>query len=186
MRITRLSSCLFSTTRRPRISMTIAWAMASGLTMLSAMAQADNVAEDIATSAVRREILALDARISDAYNQCRVQTLKTLFTNNAELYFADRGVTRQLFTHTDTLRRTFCGKYRREAPASDQHIYSLPDYGAIQIGTQSFCAVDSQPCRGQRMQFMAIWRQRDGEWQITRLVRYGYTPAGLNARFIGR
>jgi hypothetical protein len=102
--------------------------------------------------------------------------LKAIFANNAELYFADRGVARQLFTHTDTLRRTFCGKYRREAAASDQRIYPLPDYGAMQIGTQWFCAVDSQPCRGQRMQFMAIWRQRDGAWQITRLVRYGYAP----------
>ncbi|NOT87134.1 MAG: nuclear transport factor 2 family protein [Lysobacter sp.] len=146
--------------------------------MLSSMAQADDIADGAASSAVRREILALDARISDAYNHCRIHPLKALFADNAELYFADRGVARQLSTHTDTLRRTFCGKYRREAPASDQRIYSLPDYGAIQIGTQSFCAVDSQPCRGQRMRFMAIWRQRDGEWRITRLVRYDYAPAG--------
>jgi hypothetical protein len=172
MRINRLSSCLFSTTRWPRVSMTAAWTVTSGLSMLSAIAQA----EDITSSAVRREILAQDARISDGYNHCRIQTLKALFANNAELYFADRGVARQLFRYTDTLRRTFCGKYRREAPAADQRIYPLPDYGAIQVGTQSFCAVDSQPCRGQRMQFTAIWRQRDGVWQITRFVRYGYAP----------
>jgi Domain of unknown function (DUF4440) len=156
--------------------MIAAWAAISGLSMLSAKAQAENIAEDIASSVVRREILAQDARISDAYNQCRIQTLKAVFANHAELYFADRGVARQLFTYTDTLRRTFCGKYRREAPAADQQIYTLPDYGAVQIGTQSFCAVDSQPCRGQRMQFMAIWQLRDGEWRITRLVRYGYAP----------
>ncbi|MEQ1512185.1 MAG: nuclear transport factor 2 family protein [Lysobacteraceae bacterium] len=183
MRITRfspclLSSCIFSTAFLPRLSPAAAWMVASGLSMLSTMARAEDVVEDTASSAVRREILALDARISDAYNHCRIQPLKALFASNAELYFADRGVTRQLFTYTDTLRRTFCGKYRREAPASDQRIYSLPDYGAIQIGTQSFCAVDSQPCRGQRMQFMAIWRQRDGEWRITRLMHYAYTPAG--------
>lgn len=183
MRITRFSSSVLSsralsTARLLRLSMTSAWMMASSLSMLSSMVQADDIADGMASSAVRREILALDARISDAYNHCRIHPLKALFASNAELYFADRGVAQQLFAYTDTLRRTFCGKYRREAPESDQQIYSLPDYGAIQIGTQSFCAVDSQPCRGQRMQFMAIWRQRDGEWKISRLVRYGYAPTG--------
>jgi hypothetical protein len=156
--------------------MSTALLAASMLCALSAATQAGNVTEETATSAVRNEILALDARISDAYNRCRIQSLKTMFANNAELYFADSGVTRQLFTYTDRLRRTFCGRYRREAAASDQHIHSLPDYGAIQVGTQSFCAIDSQTCRGQRMQFMAIWRQRDGEWTMTRLAHYSHTP----------
>lgn len=173
MRTTRLPP-----PRLPRTSVTAAWLTASILSTLSASVHSANVAEDAASStAVRREILALDARISDAYNHCRINPLKKLFASNAELYFADRGVTRQIFTYTDTLRRTFCGKYRREASASDQHVYALPDHGAIQTGTQAFCAIGSQPCRGQRMHFVAIWRQRDGEWKITRLVRYGYAPA---------
>lgn len=175
MRATPLPLLTPPTIRCSRMSMIAAWFAASGMSMLPAMVRADDVAEDMtASSALHREITALDARISDAYNHCRIQPLKGMFAGNAELYFADRGVTRQSFAHTDTLRRTFCGKFRREAPASDQQVHSLPDYGAIQIGTQSFCAIDSTPCRGQRMRFMAIWRRLDGEWKITRLVRYGY------------
>lgn len=175
MRATSLPLLTPPTIRFSRMSMIAAWFAASGMSMLPAMVRADDVAENMTTnSALHREITALDARISDAYNHCRIQPLKHMFAGNAELYFADRGVTRQLFTHTDTLRRTFCGKFRREAPSSDQQVHPLPDYGAIQTGTQSFCAIDSTPCRGQRMHFMAIWRRLDGEWKITRLVRYGY------------
>lgn len=160
-----------------RMPMLAAWLLASAMSILPAMARADDIAEDMTThSALHREITTLDARISDAYNHCRIQPLKNMFAGNVELYFADRGVTRRLSAHTDTLRRSFCGKFRREAPSSDQQVHPLPDYGAIQIGTQSFCAIDSKPCRGQRMHFMAIWRRLDGEWKITRLVRYGYTP----------
>ena len=177
MRATSFPLLTPSTICFSRMSMIAACFAASGMSMLPAMAQAGDTAEEMSTSSgIRREIAALDARISDAYNHCRIQPLKSMFARNAELYFADRGVTRQLFTHTDTLRRTFCGKFRREAPTSDQQIHVLPDYGAIQIGTQSFCAIDSTPCRGQRMHFMAIWRRLDGEWKITRLVRYGYAP----------
>lgn len=177
MRTTPFSLLAPATFHCSHAPMSAAWLLASAMSMLPTMARADDPAADMASaSAIRREIVALDARISDAYNHCRIQPLKGMFAGNAELYFADRGVTRQLSTHTDTLRRTFCGKFRREAPASDQQIHVLPDYGAIQIGTQSFCAIDATPCHGQRMHFMAIWRRLDGEWKITRLVRYGYTP----------
>jgi hypothetical protein len=134
--------------------------------------------DDIASSGLRRDILALDGRMTDAYGRCAVNELKKMFTHHAELHFAGRGSTNQLFVHIDEVRRDLCGKYRREAPAEAQQVFALPGIGgidgAIQVGTQSFCEIDAEPCRGLRMRFVAVWKRIDGEWKISRLLRYDY------------
>jgi hypothetical protein len=141
-----------------------------------------DVGDDSASNGLHREILALDAQITDAYDRCAVNALKAMFTQHAELHFAGRGSTNRLFEHTDALRRDFCGKYRREAPAEAQQVFALPGIdgidGAIQVGTQTFCEIDAEPCRGLRMRFVAIWKRvdgkTDGQWKISRLLRYDY------------
>jgi hypothetical protein len=136
--------------------------------------------DDIASSGLRREILALDAQITDAYDRCAVNGLKKMFTRHAELHFAGRGSTNQLFEHIDEVGREFCGKYRREAAPEDQQVFTLPGIGgidgAIQVGMQSFCEINANPCEGIRMRFVAVWKRSGEEWKISRMLRYEYEP----------
>lgn len=136
-------------------------------------------AADDASESLRREILAMDARLSEAYAECRSQRLRALFARDAELVFAGRGRLRGAAAHLDALRREGC-RQRREASAATQRIYAVPGVagaldGAIQVGTQVFCARGAQPCRGVETDFVALWRRTDEGWKIARLIRYGYT-----------
>jgi Domain of unknown function (DUF4440) len=163
--------------RKTRSSFPIASALLAALLMPAPPSFATGD-DDSASSGLRREILALDARITDAYDRCAVNALKAMFAPHAELYFAGRGSTKHLFEHTDALRREFCGKYRREVSAEEQEVYALPGIngidGAIQIGTQSFCEIDADACKGLRMRFVAVWKRIGEEWKILRLLRYEY------------
>ncbi|TXH68549.1 MAG: nuclear transport factor 2 family protein [Lysobacteraceae bacterium] len=128
--------------------------------------------------ALRRDILAMDARLSEAYAGCRKQRFRSLFARDAQLVFAGRGMARGISVHVDTLRREGC-RQRREAAKSAQNIYAVPGLagstdGAIQVGTQTFCALDAQPCRGVETRFVALWRRVGGSWKITHLIRYDY------------
>jgi Domain of unknown function (DUF4440) len=178
-RFSRIESCAVRTCigllPRPFASTTAAWLLLT----LAAVAHADDAIDASASSAVRREILARDAQLSDAYNRCKIATLKRMFDDDAELYFSGRGATDRIDEHTDEVRREFCGRFRRDSDPDTQAIYALPGHigavdGAIQIGAQSFCVVGETPCRGAHMRFAAVWRRIDGEWKISRLIRYGY------------
>jgi len=125
-------------------------------------------------SHIARTLIALDTEISDAYNTCSLNRLRSHFSPLAELYFADRGHSTRVGELVDDARRNVCGKLRRETVPASIETHPVPDYGAIQIGEQRFCRVDRVQCQGIASKFLLLWRFRDGEWRIARMVRYGY------------
>jgi Domain of unknown function (DUF4440) len=139
---------------------------------------AESAAKNATSESLRREILAMDAQLSQAYVTCRTRRLRDLFTDNAELIFAERGRLHGIAAHVDDIRRGDCAM-RRETRPSVQLIEALPGHtgaidGAIQVGEQTFCMRDIQPCRGVATRFVAIWHRTDRGWKITRLIRYSY------------
>jgi Domain of unknown function (DUF4440) len=143
-------------------------------TVLAAEVAANNKTSE----SLKREILAMDARLNEAYADCHTRRIRDLFAHDAELIFAERGRLHGVAAHVDELRRGGC-TMRRETAAPAQLIEALPDHtgaidGAIQAGEQIFCAQDAQPCRGVATRFVAIWHRTDQGWKISRLIRYGY------------
>lgn len=125
-------------------------------------------------SHIAHTLIALDTEISDAYNTCSLNRLRSHFSPLAELYFADRGRSTRVGELVDDARRNVCGKLRRETVPATVETHAVPDYGAIQVGEQRFCRVDKPQCQGIASKFLVLWRFRDGEWRIARMVRYGY------------
>lgn len=125
-------------------------------------------------SHIARTLIALDTEISEAYNTCSLNRLRGHFSPLAELYFADRGRSTRVGELVDDARRNVCGKLRRETIPATVETHAVPDYGAIQVGEQRFCRIDKPQCRGIASKFLVLWRFRDGEWRIARMVRYGY------------
>ena len=114
---------------------------------------------------------ALDTDISEAYNTCGLNRLRRHFSPLADVYFADRGHSNRIGELIDDARRNVCGKLRRETVPATLEAYPVTNYGAIQVGEQRFCRVDRVQCQGIASKFMAVWRFKDGEWRIARLVR---------------
>lgn len=175
-------SCRIALPARRRIlsALPILAALASVSPLALSNASAATVPPEDPAASLRREILAMDARLSDAYARCRSQPLRALFTHDAELVFADRGVLHGVSAHLDALRREGC-RQRRETVAEAQSVYAVPGVAgtldrAIQVGTQTFCATEARPCNGVRTAFVALWRRTGTGWKIERLIRYGYRP----------
>jgi len=123
---------------------------------------------------IARTLIALDTEISDAYNTCSLNRLRSHFSPLAELYFADRGHSTRVGELVDDARRNVCGKFRRETIPASIETHAVPEYGAIQVGEQRFCRIESAQCQGITSKFLTLWRFRDGEWRIARMIRYGY------------
>jgi len=69
-----------------------------------------------------------------------------------------------------------CGKFRRELDTATFRAFPLPGYGAMTTGTHRFCHT-ATTCEGAG-EFTMIWRQTNGQWQITRSLSYAHRALG--------
>lgn len=123
---------------------------------------------------------ALDAAVFDAFNTCAdpAQLAKhaAYFDEAVEFYHDNGGVT---WTRDEMIGRTranVCGHYRRERVPGTLAVFPIKGFGAIAQGTHRFCALSEKECAGEA-DFVMIWRERDGQWQVTRVLSYAHRPA---------
>ncbi len=123
---------------------------------------------------------ALDTAVFEAFNACAdpAQLAKhaTYFDDAVEFYHDEGGVT---WTRDEMIGRTranVCGHYRRERVPGTLAVFPIRGYGAIAQGTHRFCALAEKVCAGEA-DFVMIWRERAGQWQVTRVLSYAHRPA---------
>jgi hypothetical protein len=137
-----------------------------------------------ATAAVERTpeqltqiVDALDTAVFDSFNTCAdpAQLAKhaAYFDEAVEFYHDNGGVT---WTRDDMIGRTrenVCGNYRRERVPGTLAVFPIKGFGAIAQGTHRFCGLAEKDCAGEA-DFVMIWRERDGRWQVTRVLSYAH------------
>lgn len=130
------------------------------------------------------EISALDTRVFDAFNHCdepgRLDEHAGYFSPEVEFYHDTGGVTWTRDEMIANTRKYVCGNFTRELIPGTLKIYPVKDFGAISQGVHRFCQVASGQCEG-LADFVIIWRQQAGQWQITRVLSYGHR-ASADAR----
>ncbi|RAO75343.1 nuclear transport factor 2 family protein [Dyella jiangningensis] len=114
----------------------------------------------------------LDTKVFDAYNTCDLDTFGKYFDANVEFYHDKGGLMTTREAVVDATRKNICHKVRREL-VGKLEVYPIKDFGAIEAGTHRFCAIGSKTCQGQG-KFLHIWRYKDGQWQMTRVVSYDH------------
>lgn len=123
------------------------------------------------------EIAALDATVFDAFNHCsdpaRLQEHASYFAPDVEFYHDTGGVTWTREAMLANTARYVCGNFTRELMAGTLKVYPIKDFGAVAQGVHRFCQVASGKCEGMA-DFVIVWRQRDGKWEITRVLSYGH------------
>lgn len=130
-----------------------------------------------AQPALFAEIAALDTRVFDAFNHCgepgRLDEHARYFSPDIEFYHDTGGVTwtrEQMIAGT---KKHVCGNFTRELVPGTLKVYPVKDFGAISQGVHRFCQVASGQCEG-LADFVIVWRQQAGQWQITRVLSYGH------------
>ena len=125
-------------------------------------------------------IAALDAALFDAFNRCADPTQLAVhagyFDPAVEFYHDNGGVTWSRDEMIERTRANVCGNYRRERVPGTLKVFPIKDFGAIAQGTHRFCPMGSTACAGEA-DFVMVWRERDGQWQVTRVLSYAHRPA---------
>lgn len=123
------------------------------------------------------EIAALDTRVFDAFNHCsepgRLDEHTGYFSPDVEFYHDTGGVTWTRDAMIANTKKYVCGNFTRELIPGTLKVYPIKDFGALSEGVHRFCQLDSGKCEG-AADFAIVWRQREGQWQITRVLSYGH------------
>jgi len=124
-------------------------------------------------------ISALDAAVFDAFNTCSVpeqlQKHASYFAPDVEFYHDTGGVTwsrQEMLANTE---KYVCGHFRRGLLPDTLKVFPIKDFGAIEQGSHRFCQFDGGKCEG-IADFLIVWSNQDGRWQITRVLSYGHRP----------
>ncbi|WP_396589489.1 nuclear transport factor 2 family protein [Allomuricauda sp. R78024] len=129
-----------------------------------------------------------DSTLFDAaFNQCDVETMESLFTEDFEFYHDKGGITvgRNNFLAPN---RENCAKIDRNEPQRAKRIlvpgslqvYPLYKqgklYGAVQHGVHSFEFLNEQKeyQKGDVAKFIHVWILEDGHWKIKRELSYDH------------
>lgn len=127
-----------------------------------------------------RLVTGLDSAVFDAFNRCSDPTElarhASFFAEDVEFYHDNGGVT---WNRADMLARTrdnACGNYRRELVEGSLEVYPVKGFGAIAQGTHRFCEAAGSTCDG-LADFVMVWREQAGSWQLTRVLSYGHRAA---------
>ena len=151
----------------------------SSLLLLAGTAEA-RAAEGQASSALTDEISALDSKVFDAFNHCaepgRLDEHAGYFSPDVEFYHDTGGVTWTRDEMIANTRKYVCGNFTRELVPGTLKVYPVKDFGAISQGVHSFCQLTSGQCEG-LADFVIVWRQQAGKWEITRVLSYGHRAA---------
>ncbi|WP_232823469.1 nuclear transport factor 2 family protein [Dyella sp. C9] len=122
--------------------------------------------------ALVQTISALDTKVFDAYNTCDLKTFGDYFSEDVEFYHDNAGLMTSRDAVVDATRRNICHKVRREL-VGKLEVFPIKDYGAMEVGTHRFCQIETGKCVGEG-RFLNIWRYKDGQWQMTRVVSYDH------------
>ncbi|HSI57291.1 MAG TPA: nuclear transport factor 2 family protein [Ideonella sp.] len=153
------------------------WGLGLLLAASALAAAAGGIAGDTAGE-LTRTVEALDQAAFDAYNRCELDKFGAMFDRDVEFYHDKGGLMVSRQAVVEATQKYICGKVRRELVAGTMEVYAMDGYGAVQLGSHRFCELATQRCEGVA-KFMHLWRQREGAWQITRVISYDHQPLAV-------
>jgi hypothetical protein len=124
---------------------------------------------------LNQTIAQLDADLFGAMNRCDMDKFSSYWADDVEFYQDKDGLSIGRKSMVDATRNNVCGKFVRELVPGSMEVHSIPNYGAIEIGTHRFLHPYAQDhgVVGEA-RFMNVWRLKDDHWQITRSFSFGH------------
>ncbi|WP_082455640.1 nuclear transport factor 2 family protein [Hymenobacter sp. AT01-02] len=127
--------------------------------------------------ALYRTIARQDSAMFEAFNRHDLTQLQTFFAEDLEFYhdkggLADFQQTMQGFQSLFDQNKT-TGLNRQLVPGTLE-VYPISGYGAVETYQHRFCHVENGKDDCGTFKNMMVWRLRDGQWKVTRVVSYGH------------
>ena len=145
---------------------------------------ASTAADNPQADPLYQKILALDTAMFEAFNTCtdpaRLEKHESFFVKELESYHDNGGASFTRDEYMKGVRDNVCGKFHRELDLESLRVWPIKGFGAISQGTHRFCHTPTT-CEGAG-QFTMIWRERDGQWQVTRVMSYDHREERVAAK----
>ncbi|AYL94454.1 nuclear transport factor 2 family protein [Mucilaginibacter celer] len=157
------------------LAITIATVLINAFSLTSAKAQ--TTAFKPKDPQLFNTIAHMDSVMFNAFNNRKLDAMKTLFTPDVEFYNDGKGV-----TGYDATMAGFKGIFenkqaadlRRDLVKESLEVYPMPGYGAIEMGTHIFIHTENGQKIIGTMKFVHIWQLKDGQWKVARVVSVGH------------
>jgi|ERR1039458_2544400 hypothetical protein len=126
------------------------------------------------------KITALDVEFFDAYNKCDLVTFASFLAEDLEFYHDEGGLSVGRQAAVEAVKNNICGKVHRDLVPGTLAVYPLKGYGAVETGIHLFCDPERTDTTGKCgdgsgvARFTTIWRNKDGDWRITRVISYDH------------
>lgn len=148
-----------------------AWIMGMSIAASSALSNASHADE------LRDTVTALDAKLFAAYNTCDLETLGAMVADDLEFYHDKNGLMTGKAAFVDSISKYICGKVKRALVPGTLEVHPLKGYGAVEIGTHTFCQTDGKgnctsPAGPAR--FVQLWQQTGDTWNLTRVISFDH------------
>jgi Domain of unknown function (DUF4440) len=125
-------------------------------------------------------IKALDAKLFGAVNDCNLEVLGSMVSDDLEFYHDQTGLSVGRTRFLSDIKQNVCGKVQRTLIENTLEVYPLNGYGAIEIGIHRFHHPNEADNVGDA-KFVHIWHNENGVWKVTRVISYEHN-AGLLAK----
>lgn len=126
--------------------------------------------EDAAPKTLYDSIAAMDALWEDAYNNCKMDVMEEIISEDLEFYHDQGGLMTSKQKLNEALKNNICGKVTRELKKGSIEVYPIKGYGAVEMGLHGFHNINEKGSETHFAKFVHIWKRENGKWQITRVI----------------
>jgi len=129
------------------------------------------VTEHLDPKSLYDSIAMMDAKWEDAYNNCKLDIMEEIISEDLEFYHDQGGLMTSKQKLIEALKNNICGKVTRELKKGSLEVYSINGYGAVEMGLHAFHnnnETNNSPSHYSK--FVHIWKREKGKWQITRVI----------------
>jgi ketosteroid isomerase-like protein len=117
------------------------------------------------------EIISMDSTFFHAYNNCDMDKQAAIYGDSLEFYHDKGGLTTSKQAILDATEKNICGKVTRELVKGSVEVYSIKDYGAVELGLHKFH--NNQEPAGtpsKASKFIIMWKRQNNVWRITKVI----------------
>ena len=115
-------------------------------------------------------IVMMDAQWEDAYNNCKLDVMEEIISEDLEFYHDQGGLMTSKKKLTEALKNNICGKVTRELKKGSLEVYPINGYGAVEMGMHAFHNSKEPNSESHYSKFVHLWKRENGKWRITRVI----------------
>ncbi|MBN4070695.1 nuclear transport factor 2 family protein [Olleya sp. AH-315-F22] len=112
----------------------------------------------------------MDYEFFEAYNNCDLEKQASIYSDNIEFYHDKGGLMTSKQDIIDATKKNICGKVTRELVKGSIEVYSIKDYGAVQIGFHKFHNNQEPDVQSYPSKFIIMWHNVNDDWRITKVI----------------